>query len=77
LASSSFSPSAQKQEARWVYAFFLRGKKKAWQRKNFFQSGSVNSYKISLKIKKYELHGPFPKKNKKNSGSVSTYLKKT
>jgi len=47
-------------------------KKKAWQRKNFFQ-GSVNSYKISLKIKKYELHGPFPKKNKKNSGSVNTY----
>jgi len=62
LASSSFSPSAQKQEARWVYAFFLaKLKKKALQRKNFFQ-GSVNSYKISLKIKKYELHGPLTQK---------------
>jgi len=47
---------------------FCKAKKKAWQRKSFFK-GSVSNYKISLKIKKYELHGPFTqKKNKKSRG---------
>jgi len=40
LATSSFSPSAQKQEAGGISAFFLRGKKKAWQRKSFFKGVS-------------------------------------
>jgi len=43
---------------------FCKAKRKLGKEKTFFK-GSVSNYKISLKIKKYELHGPFPKKNKK------------
>jgi len=36
LATSSFSPSAQKQEAGWVYAFFFP-KRKLGKEKTFFE----------------------------------------
>jgi len=52
LVFSSFSPSAQKQEAEWVYAFFLQGKKKTWQRKNFFQRVSEHLPYFFLTSKK-------------------------
>jgi len=45
LAFSSFSPSAQKQEAWWVYAFFFQ--KESLAKKKFFQGGSVSTYFIS------------------------------